>query len=147
MTNNSTCPFCSPNIDQRVIYKDELSLLVLSRDAINAGQALVVPKRHIKTVNEASEEEICSMHNLAKKVADAFVSELHYDGVNILINSGNAAGQTVDHLHIHVVPRRVGDVKIARDWLSLEYKENEYCPGKDEIIYYSTKLKSFIGKP
>ena len=130
MTN---CPFCTNEIAHRVIYTADESYVILSRDAINPGQALVIPKRDVATILELTQFEVISMYTLAKKVADILVKELDYDGVNILMNSGEAAGQTIHHAHIHIVPRTIGDVPSAREWLNPAFVEREYTPNHKEI--------------
>lgn len=79
-----------------------------------AGHSLIIPRRHILTLDEASPEEAAALFNLIIE-AKAIIRRKHgADGFNIGINEGAAAGQTVMHLHIHVIPRRRGDVPDPR---------------------------------
>ncbi len=140
------CPFCSPQIEKRVIYENSLARLILTQDAINPGQALVLSKRHIATLYELNENEFNAMYLLAKRVADIFINTFSYDGVNLLLNSGVAAGQTIPHAHIHIVPRILGDVPIAREWLNPLLQRKEYNPTHTELMHYSKIFKNELEK-
>ena len=81
---------------------------------VSPGHALVIPRRHIPSLFDATEPEqsaLLSMVNSTKAIID---ERHHPDGYNIGVNVGAAAGQTVFHLHLHVIPRFVGDVKDPR---------------------------------
>jgi len=103
------CPFCSPSKD-RVFLRGEQVLGLWDAHPVSPGHALLVPRRHIPTWFESTTTEqvalVAAIHE-AKGVI-----EQHYrpDGYNIGINCGAAAGQTVFHLHVHVIPRFQGDV-------------------------------------
>lgn len=143
---NPKCPFCTPQIESRVIYENSSARLILSRDAINPGQALVLSKKHVATLLELNDNEFIEMYLLAKKVAEIFMKKFSYDGVNLLLNSGIAAGQTVHHSHIHIVPRIAGDVPIAREWLNPVLQQKEYKPDRAESLRYSKAIKDELEK-
>jgi len=140
------CPFCTPQIENRVIYENNSARLILTQDAINPGQALVLSKRHVATLIELNDNELIEMYLLAKKVAEIFIKTFSYDGVNLLLNSGTAAGQIVHHSHIHVVPRITGDVPIAREWLNPVLQQKEYEPDQTELLHYSKIFKNELEK-
>ena len=81
---------------------------------ISEGHALVIPIRHIESIYDLSEEEQTNLWALVGRVRQTLVEKLHPDGFNIGVNDGAAAGQTIDHAHIHVIPRRKGDVPDPR---------------------------------
>jgi diadenosine tetraphosphate (Ap4A) HIT family hydrolase len=102
------CPFC--HIDPARILADG-PLYVVIRDGfpISRGHTLIIPKRHVASVFECTEAErtaLLSALDVARKDLDQTLSP---DGYNIGINDGPAAGQTVGHLHIHLIPRYAGD--------------------------------------
>jgi len=102
------CPFCliSP---ERITAESPMTSVVLDGYPVSKGHTLVVPKRHVGSFFELEEEEredILSMLDAAKAHLDADYAP---DGYNIGINDGPAAGQTVPHLHIHLIPRYEGD--------------------------------------
>ena len=111
------CPFCkivSGNIADRIVDQNDLAIVMRDGFPISQGHTLIIPKRHIASYFEATEDERQSMLMLideSKLVLDREFSPTAY---NIGINDGIAAGQTVSHLHIHLIPRYEGDVNDPR---------------------------------
>lgn len=103
-----TCPFC--NLDSnRILTETEHTQTFRDGFPISPGHTLVIPKRHIASFFDVTPEErnqLLDAIDHAKQVLD---KEIRPDGYNIGINSGEAAGQTVMHLHIHLIPRFKGD--------------------------------------
>ena len=104
-----TCFMCSPDVDKIVAAND---LVVAFRDAfpVSPGHTLVITRRHAKTWFEATREEQLAVLDLVDEVKRLLDDELHPDGYNVGFNAGEAAGQTIPHLHMHVIPRFEGDV-------------------------------------
>ncbi len=110
---STTCPFCTlpPN---RVYRENELAVWLFDAFPVAPGHSLVVPKRHIASFFEATQDERSAMLQLLDE-AHVFVRERWSpDAFNIGINDGPAAGQTVGHLHMHLIPRFNGDVPDPR---------------------------------
>ncbi|MBD3236506.1 MAG: HIT domain-containing protein [Candidatus Eisenbacteria bacterium] len=107
------CPFCHPDPGLVVVRRDHALAL---RDAfpLAPGHTLIVPARHVASWFDTTEEERRDILELLSVVREQLEEELHPDGYNIGINDGAAAGQTVMHLHVHVVPRHRGDVPDPR---------------------------------
>jgi len=86
-------------------------LAVAARDSypVSKGHALIIPRRHVASFFETTDEERLAMMKLLDEAKAALDKELKPDGYNIGINGGAAAGQTVMHLHIHLIPRYAGD--------------------------------------
>jgi diadenosine tetraphosphate (Ap4A) HIT family hydrolase len=103
-----SCPFCKPD-SVRVIASSGLALAIWDKFPISPGHALVVPKRHIASWFSASTEERFEMIKLLDRARDIVKSSHAPDSFNIGINDGTEAGQTVPHLHIHLIPRYAGD--------------------------------------
>jgi len=78
------------------------------------GHRLVVPVRHVARVEELTQDEWRGLFDLVREVAREVAGTPGVDGLNIGVNSGEAAGQTVGHAHVHVIPRRAGDVADPR---------------------------------
>ena len=111
MTKN--CPFCSIPQD-RIIDSNEMGFVIRDGFPISPGHTLIIPKRHVSSFFEISQEERESLLKLldqAKKVTD---QEFKPDSYNIGINDGAEAGQTVPHLHIHLIPRFKDDQEDPR---------------------------------
>jgi len=91
------------------IYEDELFNVILDASPANLGHALILPKEHYQDVFEIDEETLGKAMQLAKKIAVKQTEVLKCDGVNIIQNNKEAAGQSVLHYHLHVIPRFVHD--------------------------------------
>ncbi|MGA2707683.1 MAG: HIT family protein [Steroidobacteraceae bacterium] len=109
----ASCPFCDLS-DDRVIVRNELCVALWDRYPASPGHALIVPRRHIPTWFDATESERSAVLTLLDAAKALIDERLRPDGYNIGINSGAAAGQTVFHLHVHLIPRFVGDVHDPR---------------------------------
>lgn len=109
----SACPFCTLPAD-RIVACNDLALVVRDGFPISPGHTLVIPKRHFGSFFEATDEERDAMLTLLDLARREIGSELAPDGFNIGINDGIAAGQTVPHLHLHLIPRFEGDVADPR---------------------------------
>jgi diadenosine tetraphosphate (Ap4A) HIT family hydrolase len=81
---------------------------------VTQGHTLIVPKRHVASLFDLPDEEQVALWKLVAQVRGKLASELQPDGFNVGVNDGPAAGQTVPHAHIHLIPRRMGDVADPR---------------------------------
>ncbi len=107
------CLFCTPPGD-RIFFRDELVIGLWDAYPVSPGHALLVPRRHIATWFESNAQERTALV-AAMDVAKAIIDKHHRpDGYNIGVNCGAAAGQTVFHLHMHLIPRFLGDVADPR---------------------------------
>ena len=107
------CPFCTLPLN-RIAGANHHGFWIRDGYPVSSGHSLVIPKRHMASFFETTEEEryaLLALLNEAKLAAEA---EFSPDGFNIGINDGAAAGQTVPHLHIHVIPRYSGDLEDPR---------------------------------
>lgn len=104
------CPFCIKP-ESEIIAENELALAFYDAFPVNPGHVLVIPKRHFPAFFEATEDEITAIYRLIHRVKAILDEKYHPDGYNIGVNVGAPAGQTVFHLHVHVIPRYTGDVE------------------------------------
>mgnify|MGYP000899711717 CR=1 FL=1 len=107
------CPFCTPSAS-RLVLANTHALAILDAFPISPGHMLIIPKRHIASFFETTREEQEALLNLLAEMRQRLLSELNPNGFNIGINDGPAAGQTVMHLHIHLIPRYAGDMADPR---------------------------------
>jgi len=107
------CPFCCLE-KSRIILENEFAAALPDGYPIADGHTLVVPKRHVASLFELSEEEQAAVWTLVAQVRGKLVAEIRPDGFNVGLNEGAAAGQTVMHAHVHVIPRRRGDTDDPR---------------------------------
>ncbi len=106
MKNN--CVFCAiaeGEIPSFKVYEDDFVLAYLDINPFSKGHTLVIPKEHSSGLIETSDETLAVLISRVKKVANHLKNVLPCDGFNILQNNGEAAGQTVMHIHFHIVPR------------------------------------------
>ena len=111
--SDRTCPFCDlPS--ERVIASNELAVAVIDGFPVNPGHTLVVPRRHVASWFDATQEEHVAIVALLETAKARLDGNSKPDGYNIGINVGAAAGQTIMHLHVHLIPRWAGDVDDPR---------------------------------
>jgi diadenosine tetraphosphate (Ap4A) HIT family hydrolase len=106
--NYPLCPFCNLN-NSRITLSNAHAIAINDGFPISPGHCLIIPKRHIASFFEANKDEQAALLNLLAEMQEILVKERNPDGFNIGINVGEAAGQTVMHLHIHLIPRYAGD--------------------------------------
>ncbi len=102
------CIFCDiidHKIPSSVVYEDDQVLAILDISQVTRGHTIVMPKVHTPNVLEADEETVKTVFSAAARVAKLLKEKTGASGVNLLNNCGESAGQTVDHLHVHVIPR------------------------------------------
>lgn len=105
------CLFCkivAGEISAFKVYEDSDTLAFLDINPAAAGHVLVIPKKHAMDIFEIEERALQAVAATTKRVADKIRGTLGAD-VSVLQNNGRAAGQAIDHLHVHVIPRRAGD--------------------------------------
>jgi diadenosine tetraphosphate (Ap4A) HIT family hydrolase len=106
------CIFCSP--DRPLIAENDHAIAILDGFPVNPGHALIIPRRHAAAIFDLSPDEYSACFELVRVVKAILDESHHADGYNVGVNSGEAAGQTVMHAHIHVIPRYQGDVENPR---------------------------------
>lgn len=109
---DENCIFCriaNGDIPSRTIYEDDHFRVILDNGPATRGHALILPKEHYKDLSEIPEETAAEAMIVAKKVSALLVKQLHADGLNLVQNNGETAGQTVKHFHIHLIPRYEND--------------------------------------
>jgi len=107
------CPFC-PLVNRKIYLENDLSIGILDGFPISNGHSLIIPKRHVGSIFDIQKDELLSLFNLLADVRNKLTEQFSPDGFNIGINDNEAAGQTIDHVHIHLIPRYKGDQKDPR---------------------------------
>lgn len=103
------CKLANGEIPTSTLYEDEEFRVILDMGPATKGHALILPKEHYENLYEIDDEVAARAMKLAKKMVIQMTEVLGCDGYNIVQNNGTAAGQTVFHFHIHLIPRYVGD--------------------------------------
>ena len=107
MTLMSECIFCQiirKEAPASIVYEDEQVVAFLSNRPVNVGHTLVVPKKHYENIYDIPEEEVGYLFKIVKRIACAVNDAISVEGIRIMQNNGEAAGQVVFHLHVHVLP-------------------------------------------
>ena len=108
-----SCVFCSlPS--ERIIDQNDLALVIRDGFPVSPGHTLVIPRRHVASFFEITPDERLAMLSLLERAKSDLDKEFSPDGYNIGVNDGQAAGQTVMHLHMHLIPRFEGDLPDPR---------------------------------
>lgn len=110
---NHSCPFCTLP-PERIVAANEVGWIVRDAYPVTNGHTLVIPRRHISSFFELASDERQRLLELLDIARAGLNVDLHPQGYNIGINDGTAAGQTVPHLHIHLIPRYEGDIPDPR---------------------------------
>ena len=105
-----SCIFCNLN-ESQIVEQCDAAIVIRDQYPVSKGHTLIIPRRHVETFFEATDDEVVALMYAVRKAKEQLDEELSPDGYNIGINSGEVAGQTVSHLHIHLIPRYKGDVE------------------------------------
>ena len=130
--NKDDCIFCkiaNGEIPSATVYEDSVCRVILDVNPANKGHALIIPKEHFDNIYSIDAETAAKIFTIATEVAKAQKAELNPDGLNILQNNGEAAGQTVFHFHMHLIPRYKND-NVGLGWHMGELTEED----KKEIL-------------
>ena len=130
------CKIANKTLPSEIVYEDKMFIAFLDIAPNNLGHTLVVPKKHFKTFLDVHGKEMDMFMEICQKVAKAQMRALNAAGFNLMLNNARAAGQLVDHVHFHIIPRFVGDGLIH--WPKKMYKSPE------EAKQVALKIKSFL---
>ncbi len=126
------CKIANGEIPSRTLYEDDQFRVILDLGPATKGHALILPKEHAADIFEISEETASGVLVLAKRMAAKMTQKLHCDGMNLVQNNGEAAGQTVPHFHLHMIPRYHNDGQKI-NWIPGECTQEELEAVKREI--------------
>ena len=138
---DENCIFCkiaNGGIPSATLYEDEDFRVILDLGPATRGHALILPKEHYANVIALPEEVTAKAFILAKKMAAKMMEVLHCDGVNVVQNNGEAAGQTVFHFHMHLIPRYLN----AKNNDILNWSHETFSPEEMAEIRDSLKMES-----
>lgn len=110
----SDCPFCSAPAEREILAKNEYCFAIYDAFPVNKGHVLIIPYRHTADYFELKPEETQAAWSLLSEVQQIIKDIFTPDGFNIGVNVGAAAGQTIGHVHLHLIPRYKGDMENPR---------------------------------
>ena len=126
------CKIANGEIPSATLYEDENFRVILDLCPASKGHALILPKKHAANLFGLSDETASKVMILAKQIAAVLQEGLHADGINLVQNNGEAAGQTVFHFHMHLIPRyREDGQKIG--WKPQEVSQEELEETRKQI--------------
>lgn len=105
MSNCIFCKIANHEIPGKILYEDNDCIAFLDLSQTTKGHTLVIPKAHAKSVLEIDQDNLAKAFKVAQNMANMLKTKLNANGVNIVTNSGVIAGQTIEHFHLHVIPR------------------------------------------
>ena len=103
------CKIANGEIPSKTLYEDGSFRVILDLGPATKGHALILPKEHAENLYDLPDQTASEVMVLARKMAMRLVEKLDCDGLNLVQNNGEAAGQTVKHFHLHLIPRYAGD--------------------------------------
>lgn len=118
------CPFCNDNINEMAFLESKNFFVIYNNSPILPGHSLVIPKFHIESLLNLTEKEQNELVNISIKAAKLILKVFNAESFNWTIQERPAAGQTVQHLHLHIFPRHENDLPAPGDWYPL-LKQNE----------------------
>ena len=111
---DNICPFCKVESEREIITSSLLSIAFFDGFPVSPGHALIIPKRHVASFFDLTKDEQQDMLKLVDSVKSIIDEKYHPDGYNVGVNIGEAAGQSIFHVHMHLIPRYKGDVSNPR---------------------------------
>jgi histidine triad (HIT) family protein len=135
------CPFCTdPEVKNRTIIENDLAFAFPTITPIVPGHILICPKRHIQYIEDSTPEEREAIEELRHKIKKALKSVFQAEGFNYAWNEEKIGGQSVPHFHLHIVPRKAGDVGVY------EYEPREflYRPGPRTVATPHEELNEIV---
>jgi len=130
------CIFCKiikGDIPAHKLYEDENILAFLDISPVSQGHCLVVPKDHYDRLDDCPADTVAAIGRKIGSIAQAIVAATDAEGYNLLNNNGRCAGQIVEHVHFHIIPRRDGD------GIFIPWPTREYPPGRAEKLIQKIK--------
>lgn len=103
------CKLANGDIPVDAVYEDDVVKVIFDAGPASEGHVLILPKEHADGIYDLTDAQAEHIFKTAKKIAIAMRATLDYDGMNVVQNNGEAAGQTVFHFHMHLIPRYKGD--------------------------------------
>lgn len=125
------CIFCkiiNKEIPSKIVYEDDLVIAILDLSQATYGHTLVMPKKHYANIYEIDDDTLAHLIKVVKELAIKLKNKLHADGINILNNNDEAAGQTIMHYHIHILPR------YKNDDLNISFTDHSKDTNLDDVL-------------
>jgi bis(5'-adenosyl)-triphosphatase len=143
------CPFCDENGDIAIVESTDW-LALYNRKPLTDGHCLVVPRQHVTALTSLSSSQVASYFSFAADVSRIVVAAYDTDQFDWALQHGPDAGQTVEHLHLHVIPRKAGDLRSPGSWYeeltghSIVESERRTALSRDEMRKQVRKITAHL---
>jgi histidine triad (HIT) family protein len=135
MVTEADCIFCKlvrNEMPSKKIYEDEDTVAFLDINPTTPGHTLVIPKKHYENIYDIDEKTLCKTMGIVKAVSERVKTRMNAEGINVLQSNSRAAGQLVDHIHFHIIPRYKDDPFIIR-FSRIQLSESEMSSIRDKL--------------
>jgi bis(5'-adenosyl)-triphosphatase len=122
--SNHSCPFCSDTVRSSVFYNRADNLAIYNIAPVLPGHSLVIPRKHILSIAEFTDQELSEFFITARNTLKIIMKAFHSEAFDWSLQEKPEAGQTIEHLHLHIVPRIMGDLERLGDWYPLLQKND-----------------------
>ena len=124
------CKLANGEIPTNALYEDDIVKVIFDANPAAKGHVLILPKEHFDNIYELDDDTAAHVFKVAAKISKAYKKALDFDGLNIVQNNGEVAGQTVFHFHMHLIPRYEGDC-VGLNWTPGNLSDED----KEEILH------------
>lgn len=138
-----SCPFCIKAQDQSILSSANF-IAIYNIAPVLPGHCLVIPKKHIESFFDLGSDELAEFMTLGRNVAKLLTKALNTDAFDWAIQEKEAAGQSVPHLHMHIVPRYIGDLKNPGDWYQELEKNGEHIDSQKRKKLSDFEMNSIV---
>ena len=136
------CQIIGNKVPSKIVYEDELAMAVLDVNGANPGHCFVMPKNHYPIIEQVPDKEIGRLFQVSNKISSAIFESLGAQGTNIFVANGIAAGQTVAHVTINVIPRKEND-GVNLQWQPRQLSEEEASTVELKLKEQTKNIGSF----
>lgn len=126
------CKLANGDIPTNSLYEDDIVKVIFDASPASKGHVLILPKNHFDNIFELDDETAAHVFKIATKISKAYKQTLNFEGLNVIQNNGEAAGQTVFHFHMHIIPRYKNDT-VNVNWTPGKASQEDIDAIKDEV--------------
>lgn len=145
--NDINCPFCKQEIKDLVFLESRAFMAVYNIAPILPGHSLVMPKEHITSLFDLSDEELYEFVKFSRKAIRILSKAFNTDGFNWTLQEREEAGQSVAHMHIHIIPRIPGDLSHPGEWYpKLKNNIEDIIDSDKRVKLKPDEVKSVVSK-
>ena len=141
------CPFCKQEIKDLVFYESEKFIAAYNIAPILPGHSLVMPKEHMISIFDLSDEELFEFVKFSRTVIKILSKAFNTEGFNWTLQESEEAGQTIAHMHIHIIPRKKEDLAHPGDWYpKLKHNVDDIIDSNKRMKLKADEIRSIVGK-